>query len=333
MTGAHPKILERLAETNLVTEPGYGFDSFTLSAKEKIRRECGIPGAEVVFVSGGTQANLVVISTMLESFCGVISPATGHIAGHEAGAIEYSGHKVISVPSKLGKIDAEDVEKIMSDFEGDENREHIVRPGMLYVTQPTEYGTLYSKSELERLYVVCRERSLVMYIDGARLAYALGSHLNDATMADVAKNCDVFYIGGTKAGALCGEAIVFTKNNIPSHYLSRIKQRGALLAKGRLFGVQFDALFTDGLYYEIGRHAVDMAEKLKDVMRRKSIEFFIETPTNQQFVVMDDTKIEELSRKVGFGFWERAGNGRTVVRFATGWSTEQTDLAYLEDCL
>jgi len=331
--GAHPAVLEHLVRTNLEALSGYGTDIYTKRAKEKIRKACGCSNAEVYFISGGTQTNQVVISSMLDRSEGVISADTGHVAQHEAGAIEYTGHKVLTVPQKDGKIIPEQLEKYLQNFYGDENHEHMVYPGMVYISHPTEYGTLYSESELKRLSEICREFKIPLYMDGARLGYGIASHETDVTLEKIAEYCDVFYIGGTKVGALCGEAIVFTKNNMPKRFVTLIKQNGALLAKGRLTGIQFDALFTDGLYEKIGRYAIEKAERLKNIFKAKGYEFFISSPTNQQFIVLSDKKAKELKKYVTFSFWERLDCDRIVVRFATSWATTDEDLTELEKIL
>ena len=333
VAGAHPQILKRLAETNLEPLPGYGEDVWSSRAKEKICAVCGCPQAQVELLTGGTQTNQIVISTMLREYEGVIAAKTGHIGIHEAGAIEYSGHKVLELPQQDGKLDGLEVERYIRDFYADENREHMVFPGMVYISHPTEYGTLYSKKELEALSRVCRGHDIPLYLDGARLGYGLMSKETDVALADIAALCDVFYIGGTKVGALCGEAVVFTKNNRPPHFTNAVKRRGALLAKGRLLGVQFDPLFTDGLYFELGRHAIEMAERLKALLHEKGVEFYLESPTNQQFVILDDRQVEALRTQVSFDIWEKHGPGRSVVRFATSWSTTTEDLEFLRSVL
>ena len=333
IAGAHPRILKRLAETNLEPLPGYGDDVWCASAKEKIRAACGCPRAQVEFLTGGTQTNQIVISTLLSEHEGVIAAKTGHVSTHEAGAIEYAGHKVLELPQRRGKLDAVEAERYIRDFYADENREHMVFPGMVYISHPTEYGTLYSKQELETLSRVCRDHEIPLYLDGARLGYGLMSRETDVDLSDIAALCDVFYIGGTKVGALCGEAVVFTRNNRPPHFTNAVKRRGALLAKGRLLGVQFDTLFTDGLYFELGRHAIEMAERLKTILHEKGVEFYLESPTNQQFVILDDRQAETLKTQVSFSFWEKYGPDRTVVRFATSWSTAVEDLEFLRSVL
>lgn len=332
-TGAHPKIIEALAKTNMEAVPGYGNDKFCESAKAKIRKACNNPDADIYFISGGTQANAVVISAMLSEYEGVIAAASGHINAHEAGAVEYTGHKVLPLPQYKGKIHAEDLDSYCTDFYKQDNYDHCVIPGMVYISHPTEYGTIYSETELSEIYEACKKWKLPLFIDGARLGYGLESKNSTLTLERFSELCDVFYIGGTKVGALCGEAVVFPKNNAPKHFFTSVKQHGALLAKGRLMGVQFDTLFTDGLYFECGRHAIEMAEKLKEVLKKKGVEFFEETDTNQQFVILENEKMKELSEKVRFGFWEKYDESHTVVRFATSWSTSEEDINYLESIL
>ncbi len=331
--GAHPVILQRFMETNDEMLVTYGFDKYSESAKEKIKAACQCPEANVYFLTGGTQTNTIVISTMLKDYEGVVAADTGHISSHEAGAIEYTGHKVLTVGQELGKIKADELERYLDSFFSDENHEHMVFPGMVYISHPTEYGTLYSKRELEELSSVCHKYQLPLYMDGARLGYGLMSYDTDVTLADIAKYCDVFYIGGTKVGALCGEAVVFTKNNAPKHFMTMIKQHCALIAKGRLLGVQFDALFTGDLYFKISRHAIDMAEELKKVLQEKGCRFFIDSPTNQQFIIIEDEKLNALKDKLKVSFWEKYDVNHTVVRFATSWSTKQEDIEVLRELL
>ena len=332
-TGAHPEILKRLAETNLEPMPGYGTDAFCESAKRKIREAIGDETAEIEFLVGGTQTNSVIISTMLADHEGVVAAETGHVSSHEAGAIEYTGHKVLALPQKDGKIAPETLEKYLCTFFSDANHDHMVFPGMVYISHPTEYGTLYSKAELTSLSDICREYSLPLFLDGARLAYGLMSLETDVTLADIARLCDVFYIGGTKVGALCGEAAVFMRGCRPAHFMTSVKKRGALLAKGRLLGVQFDTLFTDGLYFKLGAHAISMAERLKEVFAAHGIEFYAPSPTNQQFVVLENERMERLSKNIAFSFWEKADETHTVVRFAASWSTTSEDIAALDKAL
>ncbi len=327
--GAHPKILEKFIETNMEAYPGYGNDPYTANAKEKIKAACGNPNAEVHLLTGGTQTNKIVIDSMLQSYEGVIAATTGHVSLHEAGAIEASGHKVLQIPGKDGKLCAEDVEKFIKNFYADPSYEHMVFPGMVYISHPTEYGTLYTKSELEALSEVCKKFDIPLFMDGARLGYGLMSKNTDVTLSDINELCDVFYFGGTKVGALCGEAVVFTHKNSPKHFFTFIKQNGALLAKGRLLGVQFDTLFTDGLYFEISKNAIEMAEKMKKMFKDKGYEIFIDSPTNQQFFILDNDKMAELQEKVVFEFWERLDENRAVVRFCTSWATTEKDLEEL----
>ncbi len=333
VAGAHPQVLKRLMETNLESLSGYGSDPYSESAKAKIRKACQCPDAEIEFLAGGTQTNLVVISSVLRDWEGVIAAKTGHINVHEAGAIEYTGHKVLALPHKEGKIEPEALKNYLESFYADETYPHMVFPGMVYISHPTEYGTLYSLKELTQLSEICRSYHIPLYMDGARLGYGLMSNGTDVTLPDVARLCDIFYIGGTKVGALCGEALVFTSGNMPQNFITSIKKRGALLAKGRLCGVQFDALFSDDLYFEIGRHAISTSEELKNIFHRKGIPFYLESPTNQQFVILTGSQMEVLKRQVRFSFWEKLDNEHTVVRFATSWSTTEDDLEYLEKIL
>lgn len=332
-TGAHPKVLQRLIETNLEPLNGYGADPYCESARRKIREACECPDADVHFLVGGTQTNSTVIAALLRDYEGVVAAKTGHVSLHEAGAVEYTGHKVLEIPQENGKIRADVLADYLAAFYADEAHEHMVFPGMVYISHPTEYGTLYSKAELTAIAEICRKYAIPLFLDGARLGYGLMSRQTDLTLPDIARLCDVFYIGGTKVGALCGEAVVFTKKNAPRHFMTITKQHGALLAKGRLLGIQFDALFTDGLYFEIGRHAIDMAEKMKRMFAEKGYEFFMDSPTNQQFVILSNEKYEELKRSVVMTWWEPYGDDASVVRFAASWSTTEEDLAALEKLL
>ena len=331
--GAHPKVLDALIRTNLEPLAGYGSDRYCESAKEKIRKAVGMPGSEVEFIAGGTQTNAVVISTMLADHEGVVAAASGHISAHEAGAVEYTGHEVLTLPQKMGKIVPEDLEKFVKEFYEDENHEHMTYPGMVYISHPTEYGTLYTKEELTAISGICRKYDMKLFLDGARLAYGLMSRDTDVTLQDIARLCDVFYIGGTKAGALCGEAVVFQKGAKPKHFLTSVKRRGALLAKGRLLGVQFDALFTDGLYFDIGSYAIEKAEELKKIFAENNIRTFIESPTNQQFAILENAFMEKLKKKVSFSYWEKYDKDHTVVRFASSWSTTDEDIEELKKAM
>lgn len=333
MEGAHPQVLEKLMMTNMEHLTGYGTDAYCESAKEKIKKVCGLEMADVHFLVGGTQTNAIMIDALLKAYEGVVCADSGHINTHEAGAIEFTGHKVLSLPGDCGKLKAEELQSYLETFYGDDNHEHAVFPGMVYISHPTEYGTLYSKAELKKLSEVCHRYEMPLYLDGARLGYGLMSSETDVTLNDVAELCDAFYIGGTKVGALCGEAVVFTKNNTPKHFMTVVKQRGALLAKGRLLGVQFDALFTDDLYYKISQHAIEMAEILKQGLKEKGYRFFLNSPTNQQFIVLANAKMEDLKKEVAFSFWEKYDENHTVIRFATSWATTKEDVKALLDLL
>ena len=330
--GAHPAILQKLIDTNFDKVSGYGTDPYCASAKEKIRAACSAPEADVFFISGGTQTNAIVIASMLNRWQGVLAAATGHIAGHEAGAIEYTGHKVISLPAHEGKVSAGDVENWCATFYADANHDHMVFPGMVYISHPSEYGTLYTKRELEELHAVCARYHMPLFMDGARLGYALTSEGTDVTLADIAALTDVFYIGGTKVGALCGEAVVFP-HGAPAHFMTMVKQQGALLAKGRLMGIQFDVLFTDDLYTRISRNAIDTANALKKGLADKGYQFFMDSPTNQVFVVLSNSQLAALEGKAKFGFWEKYDDTHTVMRIATSWATRMEEIEQLIDLM
>lgn len=326
--GMAPQILDVMISSNMSKQSGYGDDEFCISAKEKIKKEIGTD-AEIFFVSGGTQANKIVIASILKNYEGVIAADTGHIAVHEAGAIENTGHKVFTLNSKDGKIDAGSIKRFCENFYADVNHEHMVYPGMVYISQPTEYGTLYSKKELEEINKVCKEYELLLFADGARLAYAIGSSECDVGLEDIAGLCDVFYIGGTKCGALIGEAIVFTNKGLCKHFFTNMKLFGGVLAKGRLLGIQFDTLFTDNLYKRLGKNGVEAAMKIKKALQQKGYELYIDSPTNQQFIVVDDALRERLSKEVSFGFMETLDTGRHVIRFCTSWATRDEDVESL----
>ena len=328
--GAHPAVLAHLAETNMEHLSGYGVDPYCASAKEKILNACGCPEGDVFFLVGGTQTNAVVIGSLLRRHEGVVAANSGHVSVHEAGAIEYTGHKVLEIGQENGKINAGELRAYMERFYRDGNHEHMVFPGMVYISHPTEYGTLYTKDELKGLHQVCKAYGIPLYMDGARLGYGLAAHGTDVTLPVIAEYCDAFYIGGTKVGALCGEAVVFPKKErVPKHFFTTIKQHGALLAKRRLLGIQFDTLFTDGLYMEVSRHAIQMAEVLKQGLKEKGYGFHIDSPTNQQFVILENKKLEELRKEVSFSIWEKKDADHTVVRFATSWATKEEDIRKL----
>ena len=325
MEGAHPDIMQRLMETNLVKTAGYGLDEYCDSAKEKIRAACGAPDAEVHFLVGGTQTNATVIDALLKSYQGVVAAETGHISTHEAGAIEFGGHKIMTLPHNNGKINAAHVRAMLEGYYNDGNHDHMVMPGMIYVSHPTEYGTLYSRAELEAISSVCREYHIPLYLDGARLAYALTCPQNDITLADLASLCDVFYIGGTKCGALFGEAVVIPRPGLIPHFFTIIKQHGALLAKGRLLGIQFDALFTDGLYAHIGDIAIKAADRIRYALAENGYQLCFDSPTNQVFCILEDSVMEKLAEHAEFSFWEKYDDTHTVIRFATSWATSMED--------
>lgn len=326
MEGAHPLILEKMMSTNMEHTSGYGDDPYSKSAKEKIRQACGCPDAQVQFTVGGTQTNAIMIKTLLKSYEGVFAAETGHINVHEAGAIEVGGHKVIALPEKDGKVTAKSVEDYMEVWNNDSSNIHMVKPGMVYISYPTELGTLYSKKELEELREVCTKNHLLLYMDGARMGYGLMSGHTDVTLKDIAKLCDAFYIGGTKIGALFGEAIVIPDPDLVHGMFRIIKQEGALLAKGRLLGIQFDTLFTDNLYMKVSKHAIDMANKLKKGLKDRGYRFYYESPTNQQFIVLKDEEIPEFSKKVAYSFWEKVNENETAIRLVTCWATKEEDI-------
>lgn len=326
MEGAHPEVMRRLVETNLEQTVGYGLDDYSVHAKKLIREACQAPEAAVYLLVGGTQTNATVIDGLLRRHEGVLATETAHINTHESGAIEATGHKVLALPQHDGKLLASEVEAFIRDFYRDETYEHMVAPGMVYISHPTELGTLYSLSELEALSGVCLKAGIPLYLDGARLGYALSAPSSDVTLADLARLCDVFYIGGTKVGALFGEAVVAANPGRLPHFYPLIKQHGALLAKGRLLGLQFEALFADGLYQRIGAHAVRLALKLKEVFRAKGYRLFLDSPTNQQFVFLPNEVIDRLSEQATFELWGPRGETETVVRFVTSWATREDDV-------
>ncbi len=322
--GCHEAILRRLIETNDERATGYGLDEFCNAAKEKIRTACGKPDADVFFLVGGTQTNATVIDSMLHSYQGVLSVETGHINVHESGAIEFGGHKVLALPSHDGKMDAGELREWLEAFYGDIAYEHMVFPGMVYITFATEMGTIYTRAELEAIYDVCKHYELPLFIDGARLGYGMAEGC-DVTLQQLANLCDVFYLGGTKCGALCGEAVVFPHHNAPAHFFTIVKQHGALMAKGRLLGIQFDTLMTDDLYFKIARHAVNQAMRLRDAFVSKGYKMYSNSPTNQQFVLLDSEKIARLEKDFVFEQWFPVGDMMNC-RFVTSWATLPTDV-------
>ncbi|WP_205407905.1 threonine aldolase family protein [Acidaminococcus timonensis] len=327
--GAAPEILARLQETNWEQTAGYGEDGYSESARSRIREACQAPEAEIHFLVGGTQTNATVIDTVLRPYQGVVAAATGHVNVHEAGAIEYGGHKVLAVPEEDGRLTAKALEAFVKNYWDDANREHMVMPGMVYLSQPTEMGTLYTLAELEAIRAVCTAYKLPLFVDGARLAYALGTPENDVTLPDLARLCDVFYIGGTKCGALFGEAVVFPKPGFVPHFFTMVKQHGALLAKGRISGLQFETLFTDGLYEGLGRHGIQMARKIRRALLEKGYELPYPAPTNQLFLLLDKKKADELAEKVVLGFGTEWPDGRVLMRICTSWATREEDVEKL----
>ena len=325
LEGAHPSVMVRLAETNMAQTVGYGEDEYCEAAREKIKAACRAPEADVHFLVGGTQTNTTVIAAILRPWQGVISAVSGHINCHEAGAIESTGHKVITLPTTNGKITAQQVQDYVEWHRNDESTEHIVQPGMVYISHPTEYGTLYTKAELQALHDVCQTYHMPLFVDGARLGYGLAAEGTDVTLPDLARLADVFYIGGTKVGALCGEAVVFP-HGAPAHFMTMVKQQGALLAKGRLLGLQFDVLFTDDLYQTISRNAIATANALKQGLAAKGYRFFLDSPTNQIFIVFSNEQLAALEGKAKFGFWEKFDDTHTVMRIATSWATRMEEI-------
>ncbi|MBQ8072857.1 MAG: low specificity L-threonine aldolase [Clostridia bacterium] len=331
--GAHPAILDQLCKTNLMKTPGYGADAFSEAARIKIRAACDAPEADIHFLVGGTQTNATVIDALLRSYQGVVAAETGHIHVHEAGAIEFGGHRVITLPQENGKITAEALQACNEAYWKDDNRDHMVMPGMVYLSQPTEYGTLYSLKELEAISLVCHTYHIPLYVDGARLAYALACPENDVSLPDLARLCDAFYIGGTKCGALFGEAVVFPRRDTVPHFFSIVKQHGALLAKGRIAGLQFDVLFTDGLYQKTGERAMAAAERIRAALAEKGYRFAFPSPTNQIFILLTREQAADLSQKVDLGFWEKPDEDHVIMRIATSWATSDDDVERLIACL
>ncbi len=321
--GAHENVLKALLETNLESLSGYGTDKYCQQAKQKIKEACQCPEAEVFFLVGGTQTNQIVINAMLKQYEGVVAASTGHVSVHEAGAIEWTGHKVLELPHLEGKLQAATLKSYLQEFYADPSYDHMVFPGMVYISYPTEFGTLYSKQELADLSSVCREYELPLYLDGARLGYGLMSAACDLSLPDLANYCDAFYLGGTKVGALFGEAVVFTKHNAPKNFTTIIKQHGALLAKGRFLGIQFDTLFTDDLYFRISKHAIELADMLKKGLQEKGYPFYLESPTNQQFILVEAEQLEALKSKLAFTLWGKAEDGRFIIRLVTSWATRK----------
>jgi len=367
--GAHPKVLENLVRHNDAKPTPYGFDEYSERAKNRIREAIGIPDAQIFFLTGGTQANATTIDSMLYQYEGVICVGSGHINVHEAGAVEFTEHKIITIPDTpapplasvplspggtTGKMDAKTLDKYLDDFYHDGNRDHAVHPGLVYITFPTELGTLYTARELDDIYQVCRQYEIPLYIDGARLGYGLAAESNDVTLPYLARHCDVFYIGGTKIGALCGEAVVFTNRRAHKHFFSIQKQHGAVIAKGALIGLQFEALFSAStadtdrrdtnrrecaqredsiLYYQLSHHAITMAMQMKQLFLERGYEFYVDSPTNQQFIVLPDAEAERLAQHVGFTHFGQLPGHHTICRFVTSWATTDDDINELKRLL
>ena len=331
--GAHPKVLENLVKYNDAKPTPYGFDEFSERAKQRIREAIGMPDAQIFFLTGGTQTNATTIDSMLYQYEGVICVGSGHINVHEAGAVEFTEHKIITITDNNGKMEAKTLDKYLDDYMHDGNKDHAVHPGLVYVTFPTELGTLYTAKELNDLYQVCQQYEIPLYIDGARLGYGLMADDCDITLPYLARHCDVFYIGGTKIGALCGEAVVFTNRQAHKHFFSIQKQHGAVIAKGALIGLQFEALFTDDLYFKLSRHAIEMAMQMKQIFQEKGCEFFIDSPTNQQFVILPNETVERLAGHIEFTHWGKADIHHTICRFVTSWATTQEEIDELKRLL
>ena len=330
--GAHPEVLGHLIETNTLQSQSYGFDEWSESARTKIRTACQCPDADIFFLVGGTQANATVIDGMLATYEGVIAVQTAHINVHESGAVEASGHKVITLPSHNGKMTAADLESLLKAFNADPTLEHMVIPGMVYITFPTELGSVYSSAEIEDILSVCRRYNLRLFIDGARLGYGLASEECDFDLPWLARHCDAFYMGGTKVGALCGEAVVFPRGNAPRHFMNIVKRHGALLAKSRLAGVQFDALFTDNLYLRIAKHAIEMAMQMRQLFTDAGITLH-DSSTNQQFVELSNKQMNQLMEDILFETWEPIDEEHMLCRFVTSWATTEKDLKALNTAL
>lgn len=332
--GCLPEILRRLSETNDEKSSGYGFDPYTERAKDRIRKACDMTEAEVHFLVGGTQTNATAIDSLLQGCEGVLSVDTGHINVHESGAVEAFGHKVLVLPGIAGgKMAASQINDYMRKFLADETYPHMVQPGMVYITLPTELGALYSRKELADIYTVCQQYGLRLYVDGARLGYGLMAEGNDIDLPFLAHHCDAFYIGGTKVGALLGEALIYTNTRAPKYIFTIIKRHGALLAKGRVLGLQFDTLFTDDLYFRVSRHAIDMAQALRKVFAKHGLSLGIDSPTNQQFVILSKEQKQRLAEEIAFEIWEPLPDDHLLCRFVTCWATTEADIAALDEAL
>lgn len=329
LEGACPEILNKMVETNFEQTSGYGEDYHSENAKLLIKKACKNDNVDVHFLVGGTQTNTTVIASVLRPFEGVICADTGHINCHETGAIESTGHKVMAITGKNGKITARQIEELFISCSTDPCYEHIVQPKMVYISNSTETGNLYKKSEIEEISAVCKKHGLVLFLDGARLGYALASEENDIELSDYARLCDIFYIGGTKCGALFGEAVVIVNDEYKKNFRSYIKQRGAMLAKGRLLGIQFEVLFDGNRYIDLCKNAITLANMVRDGFLDKGYEFLFPSPTNQQFPIIPDDKLSKLEKKYQFEFWQKVDENRTAVRVCTSWATKKENVEML----
>lgn len=327
--GAHPLILQRLTETNMEQTIGYGEDHYCTQARELIKQACENDNIDVHFLVGGTQTNTTIIAHTLRPYQGVLTAATGHINVHETGAIESTGHKVLSIESSDGKLTATQIEEAMQAHLQEDGPEHMVQPGMVYLSFPTEVGTIYTHSELKAISTVCRKYELPLFVDGARLGYGLCSPKCDITFPQLTQLADVFYIGGTKVGTLFGEAVVITNETLKRDFRYSIKRHGGMLAKGRLLGLQFATLFTDNLYMQIAQHAINEAMRIKVALKEAGISFLIDSPTNQQFPIFSNAQLEALGQKYRFSIWQRIDGEHTAVRICTSWGTKSENVDQL----
>lgn len=330
LEGAHPRILDALVKTNFEQTPGYAVDHYCEEARALIRKECKAENADVHFIVGGTGTNTTVIAASLRPYQGVVCAVSGHINVHESGAIEGTGHKVIGLPSGDGKLEAGVFEEYCRNYWGDVTHDHMVQPKMLYISQPTENGTLYKADEIRRLREICDRYSMYLYVDGARMGYGLMSEGNDVTLPFLAENCDVFYIGGTKVGALFGEALVIVNDELKKDFRYMQKRQCGMFAKGRLLGLQFLEMFKDGLYYEMGENGIKTAYRVRDAFKKAGFSFLYDSPTNQQFPVLPDTVLDILSEKFSWDYWCRVDDEHSCVRFCTSWATSEENVSALE---
>lgn len=319
--GAHPRIMERLMETNFEQTVGYGEDHYCEAARAAVRKAVGREDVDVHFLVGGTQANATVISSILRPYQGVLCATTGHINVHETGAIEHGGHKVLALEAADGLLSAALIREAVEAHYAEDGPEHTVQPGMVYISFSSEVGTVYSLSQLREISAVCREYGLPLFIDGARMGYGLASEGCDVSLSDIAALADVFYLGGTKQGALFGEAVVIVNDALKKDFRYCIKQNGGMLAKGRLLGIQFLTLFEDGLYFQLSGHAVSQAMRIRDAFESKGFGFLVQSPSNQQFPILDNATMERLSSDFLFSFWQKVDDTHTAVRFCTSWAT------------